>query len=57
MTAIDKAILHIVLIIAVLFLFSKLSLDAIVLGALAIYFFQNRRHNDHKDSSGFVSYF
>jgi len=38
----EKAILWIVLIAIALFSFSKLSLDAIILGAIAIYLYQQQ---------------
>jgi len=40
MTPLDKAIVHVGLIAAVLFAFSTLSFDAIVLGSVCVYLFQ-----------------
>jgi hypothetical protein len=44
MTKTDSKILHYVLLVAILFFFSKLSLDAVLLGALAIKLYQDRFH-------------
>lgn len=39
----ESKVMHFVLLVIILFLFSKLSFDAVILGALAILFFQNRK--------------
>jgi hypothetical protein len=42
MNSIDLKIIHFTLLVVILFLFSKLSIDAIILGAVAIYLYQRR---------------
>ncbi len=38
----EYKIMHFVLLVLILFLFSKLSIDAIIFGALAIYLYQTK---------------
>jgi hypothetical protein len=39
----DTRVLHYLLLAAAVFLFTRLSLDAVILGALALYFYQQWR--------------